>query len=410
MNIIMIDIRKLVNNGKLIEESMNISYKASYDVADEKIEIPTDVINTFKKKLDDYHIFLNDDDVIYDIISGIIRGNIILQGPPGTGKTAISKVICDIFNVNQNTITAIEDWTSYDTIGGLFPTVNNSGREIVSGRNGLIVKSIVDCCNTIRKQKLQSDGNITSGGEKQATWLVVDEINRAEIDKVFGELFTVFGSSDSDSEKKLSLWFHQDVEKKELIVPDRFRIIGTMNNVDKQFVNDMSGALSRRFTFISILPPRISDFNDEMEVIKKSLPNRIMSKVLKYETQDINEVYINSILNNADFVAIQNSMYELLKHVRYDDDGIDENTKTEYLGLQIGSAQIKDLFEATLFKIIIQKNMSYDFIRRAFDSSFANTMIPLMIDHNIERIENFKAYFLNEYSWMEKTIKSLNLI
>lgn len=410
----MVDIRKLVSDGKLVEESMNISYKAADDIAGEKIEIPTDVINTFKQKLNENHIFLNDDDVICDIISGIIRGNIVLQGPPGTGKTAISKVICDTFNVNQNIITAIEDWTSYDTIGGLFPTVDNFGHEVVAGRNGLIVKSIVDCCNTITKQKLQKGGHITSGGEQQATWLVVDELNRAEIDKVFGELFTVFGSSDFHSEKKLSLWFHQDTEKKELAMPDRFRIIGTMNNVDKQFINDMSSALIRRFTFISILPPAITDFSEEMQVIRDSLANRIVSKISKYETQDIDEAYINSILNNTDFVNVQNLVCELLKHVRYDDDGINENTKIEYLGLQIGSAQIKDLLEATVFKIIIQQDTSIESIQKAFDSSFSNIIIPLMLDHSVERIGYFKEYFYKcfagDYSWMEKSKKSLELI
>lgn len=410
----MIDIRDLIHDGRLIEESMNISYKAADEIAGEKIEIPTNVINIFKQKLNEYHIFLNDDDIICDIISGIIRGNIVLQGPPGTGKTAISKVICDTFNVNQNIITAIEDWTSYDTIGGLFPTVDNFGHEVVAGRNGLIVKSIVDCCNTITKQKLQSGGNITSGGDQQATWLVVDELNRAEIDKVFGELFTVFGSSDSHSEKKLSLWFHQDAKKKELAVPDRFRIIGTMNNVDKQFVNDMSSALLRRFTFISILPPAITDFDQEMQVIRDSLANRIVSKISKYETQDIDEAYLNSILSKTDFVNVQNLVYELLKHVRYEDDGINENTKSEYLGLQIGSAQIKDLFEATVFKIIIQQDTSLECIQKAFDSSFSNTMIPLMLDHSVERMGYFKEYFdecfAGNYSWMKKSKKSLELI
>lgn len=410
----MVDIRKLISDKKLIEEAMNISYKAADDIAHEKIEIPEDVINLFKQKLVERHIFLNDNDLICDIISGIIRGNIVLQGPPGTGKTAISNVICDTFNVNLDIITAIEDWTSYDTIGGLFPTVDNFGHEIVAGRNGLIVKSIVDCCNTITKQKLHRDGYITTGGEKQATWLVVDELNRAEIDKVFGELFTVFGSSDSHSVKKLSLWFHQDVEKKELAVPDRFRIIGTMNNVDKQFVNDMSSALARRFTFISILPPAINDFEQEMQVIRESLADRIVSKIDEYETQKIDATYINSILNNSDFVNVENLMFELLKHVRYDDDGFEKNKKTEYLGLQIGSAQIKDLLEATVLKVIIQQDMSVASIEKAFDSSFSNIIVPLMLDHSVERVGYFKDYFdecyTGSYSWMNKSKKSLELI
>jgi DNA gyrase/topoisomerase IV subunit A len=124
--------------------------------------------------------------------------------------------------------------------------------------------------------------------------------------------------------------------------------------------------------------------------------------------------HLNSILNNTDFVSVQNLVYELLKHVRYDDDGIDENTKIEYLGLQIGSAQIKDLLEATVFKVIIQQDTSLESIQKAFDSSFSNTMIPLMLDHSVERIGYFKDYFdvcfAGDYSWMKKSKKSLEMI
>lgn len=410
----MIDIRKLVNNGKLIEEAMNISYKSADKIVDRKIEVPQNVIDVFKYKLLEYNIFLNDNDIICDIISGIIRGNIILQGPPGTGKTVIAKVICDTFNVNQDIITAVEDWTSYDTIGGLFPTIDKNGHEIVTGRNGLIVKSIVNCCNTIIKQELKRDGHIKLGGEKQATWLVIDELNRAEIDKVFGELFTIFGSSDSQSEKKLSLWFHQETEKKQIAVPGRFRIIGTMNNVDRHFVNDMSSALTRRFNFISILPPSIEDFDDEMNVIINSLPDRIISKIEKYDNNCIDVSYIKNIIDNKDFIKVKEQIYELIKHIRYDDNGIDSSTKIEYLGLQIGSAQIKDLLELALLKVIIQHSTELEIIQKAFDSSFENIIIPLMLDCSVERMDYFKDYFIkcykSDYSWMKKSIKSLEMI
>lgn len=73
------------------------------------------------------------------------------------------------------------------------------------------------------------------GGTKQASWLVVDELNRSEIDKVFGDLFTVFGSDDLDK-RKLPLWFENDPNKQLLYVPRRYRIIGLMNNVDKNYV------------------------------------------------------------------------------------------------------------------------------------------------------------------------------
>lgn len=156
--------------------------------------IADDIVGKIKAAVDEAGLYFDDEDMLKEIATGLIRGNIILQGPPGTGKTTLVAIICNVFNVKHDVITAVSDWTTYDTIGGLQPSVDEEGNEIITGKNGRIVESIIKCCNTIlNKEKYD--------GEEQALWLVVDELNRSEIDKVFGDLFTVFGSDDVDKRK-----------------------------------------------------------------------------------------------------------------------------------------------------------------------------------------------------------------
>lgn len=236
------------NNGNIFPETYDNTYLATRYIADKAIVIPDNVLEKLKEKIEERGLYFGDESVLQEIITGIIKGNVILQGPPGTGKTSLAKIICEVFNVDYNEATAISDWTTYDTIGGLQPDVDGSGNEILIGKNGCIVESIVNCCNSIVQSEHYE-------GEKQASWLILDELNRCEIDKVFGELFTAFGNDSLSIPKSIQLWYEKDTNKKQLFVPNRYRIIGAMNNIDKNFVFDISQGLSRRFTFIEILPP-----------------------------------------------------------------------------------------------------------------------------------------------------------
>lgn len=404
------DIKDALQQKLIIDGKMENSYIASESLSKKKLAIPDDVVELFKKQLENKKIYLDDDNVIYSIITGIIKGNIILQGPPGTGKTTIAKTLCEVFNMNFNIATAIEDWTTYDTIGGLFPSVDDEGREIVSGRNGIIVNSVIECCNTMIHEELYDQKQKIDGEVKMGTWLLLDELNRSEIDKVFADFFTVFGSTDVASERKIPLWFHQVKDKKTLWVPLRFRIIGTMNNYDKQFVNDVSNALMRRFTIITILPPSFDKFEKEIEVIEDSLPGRIKNKISHYGTNEITEKNILKIMQNKDYINTKTDVLKLLKRIRYDENP--HNIKEPgYLGMQIGTAQIKDFLESVIINVIIRNTKMKSDYEEAFDISFASSIVPLMADQNIEKLDKFKDYF-NDYfnknaNWLIKTRFSL---
>ncbi|TAA73394.1 AAA family ATPase [Planococcus salinarum] len=171
--------------------------------------------------------------------------HIIFTGPPGTGKSKLANEICRQNEVASKLVTATANWTTYDTIGGYKPQKDGE----LYFDLGLFLQCFKD-----------------KKGNNLNEWLIIDEINRADIDKAFGPLFSVLAGDEvtlpyeTKDGSQIILRPESktagDIQSHEYVIPKSWRIIGTMNTIDKSSLFEMSYAFMRRFAFIPVSVPK----------------------------------------------------------------------------------------------------------------------------------------------------------
>lgn len=370
---------ELVSSGAIPPDDFNknierISEIAEYDLIFDSKQFESALANTSDLSIES--------DVISSITAAIQIGNIILQGPPGTGKSSLARAIADAFNVSTTLVTAHDDWTIYDVIGRLELRVDDKKREQVVPVNGCFTQTVINCANRVVQ-------NFDNSEKPQAEWLIIDELNRAHLDKAFGELFTVLGTDDL---VPVNLP-HQIEGNRRLVIPRRFRVIATLNSYDRQFVNNLSQAIRRRFTFITIdIPPRkpdevswTIDTNSKISAIKElsTIVDKVSSKLARRTTTldpdsfAVKKSEFFELLSISYFDAIKKLM-NFISSVRY-------STTTEIPFLPIGTAQIIDTIELFFVQLLQSEDMTQRKIDDAIDWASSVKIVPLFeadaIDH-----------------------------
>ena len=259
----------------------------------------------------------------------------------------------------------------------------DSKTEQVVPVNGCFTESVINCANSIVK-------NFDDPSNVQAEWLIIDELNRAHLDKAFGELFTVLGTDDL---VPVSLP-HQTKNNRLLVIPRRFRIIATLNSYDRQFVKNMSQAIRRRFTFITIDIPAKKPKSDLWQLLPDSkvpaikeyyyICMKACSRVARRETSLEPEQYDNSYAKvfgilKRDLNDCLVKLMELLESIRY-------STEEHIPFLPIGTAQIIDTVELLIIQYL-QSEPSANQAGFAVDWAVSVKIIPLfeadMIDQEV---------------------------
>ena len=164
---------------------------------------------------------------------------LILQGPPGVGKTFVARRIAYVLMTEKdgNRIEMVQFHPNYsyeDFVQGYRP--DGEGR--FTRKNGIFYEFAA---------KARNDPG-------RAYVFIIDEINRGNLAKIFGELLMLIEADKRSSENALQLAYHDsEKDSTRFYIPQNLHIIGTMNTADRSLAM-VDYALRRRFAFQTLDP------------------------------------------------------------------------------------------------------------------------------------------------------------
>lgn len=182
-------------------------------------------------------LFMSEAD--FDRMLALLRRkkNLVLQGPPGVGKTFVARRLAYVLmgTKDEQRAPVVQFHQSYsyeDFIQGYRPD-GSGGFQLRSGT-----------FHTLCRQAQRDPG--------RDYFLVIDEINRGNLSKVFGELMMLIEADKRGPSFAVHLTYSEGVDDT-FHVPENLHLIGTMNTADRSLAM-VDYALRRRFAFVDLRP------------------------------------------------------------------------------------------------------------------------------------------------------------
>ncbi len=201
-------------------------------------------------------VYMNGED--HDRLSALLKEkkNIILQGAPGVGKTfSAERLAYSLMGEKDDSrVTFVQFHQNYsyeDFVMGYKPT-ENGGFEL---KNGVFYKACIQAQNDPDKDY----------------FFIIDEINRGNLSKIFGELLMLIENDYRGKEVTLAY------NGEQFSVPKNLYIIGMMNTADRSLAL-IDYALRRRFSFFEMRP---GFDTDGFKTYQKSLGDETFDEVIK---------------------------------------------------------------------------------------------------------------------------------
>lgn len=315
-------IREKIKTGEYTKIQPSILVEYSENLTND--EIHKQFLNAIEELIPYYEFILDEEGLIevnkkcedVSVKEGIkINKNIILYGPPGTGKTySIKKFQSQLGLQDQSEdmndffslVTFHQSYGYEDFIEGIYA-------ETIDGKINYRVKDGVfkEFCNRALKNP------------NEKFLFVIDEINRGNISKIFGELITLIeptkrlGQAEALS---VTLPYSGDL----FGVPDNVYILGTMNTADRSIAM-MDTALRRRFSFVERMPDYgiLTEQIGVVEGVDVGKMLEIMNKRIEYlydRDHMLGHAFFMNISTINDLKEVfENSIIPLLQEYFYED-------------------------------------------------------------------------------------------
>ena len=254
--------------------------------------------------------------------------NLVLYGPPGTSKTF------DAVSLSVETIDGHANEERKE-LKARYNELRKAGRaELVTFHQNYAYEDFIEGIRPVLKKKKKQKElryELRNGVFKRMVKraqkdpnnryvLIIDEINRGNIAKIFGELITLIEPSKrvrGEDETYATLPYSQE----SFSVPDNLYLIGTMNTADRG-ITELDVALRRRFKFVPMMPD-VNHVQEDIEGVDgRELLRAINGRIVETSDRDhqIGHTYFMGVRTVAQLREVfQTQVIPLLQEFFYDD-------------------------------------------------------------------------------------------